>query len=108
MDLLRCYDFFHYNTERAGVNPNFISNFTFNNLWTFREKIIVGGKIIFKFLQFNLTSLGAVLLQSLVVFIGNSLYGRGLIIDNLFFFLGLILVVIWNFFFYSKVIWKVK
>lgn len=91
-----------------GGEAAIISNFIFNNLWTFREKIIVGGKIVFKFIQFNLTSLGAVLLQSLVVFIGNSLFGSGFITDNLFFFLGLILVVIWNFFFYSKVIWKVR
>lgn len=91
-----------------GGEAAIVSNFTFNNLWTFREKIIIGGKIILKFLQFNLTSIGAVLLQSLVVFVGNSLFGRGFIVDNLFFFLGLILVVMWNFFFYSKVIWKVK
>ena len=83
-----------------------ISNFIFNNRWTFREKSIVGAKMFSKFLQFNMTSAVAVLLQSLVVFVGNSLWGRSLLLDNLFFFLGLTFVVIWNFFFYSKVIWK--
>lgn len=83
-----------------------ISNFIFNNRWTFREKSIVKAKMFSKFIQFNLTSAIAILLQSLVVFIGNSLWGRSLFLDNLFFFLGLILVVTWNFFFYSKVIWK--
>lgn len=43
-------------------------NFAMNNLWTFAEKRITGSKrIIWKFFQFNLTSLGAVILQGLVV-----------------------------------------
>jgi len=91
-----------------GGEAAIISNFTFNNLWTFREKVIVREKIIFKFLQFNLISIGAVLIQSLVVLVGNILFGRGFIVDNSFFFLGLAFVVIWNFIFYSKVIWKVR
>ena len=85
-----------------------ISNFILNNIWTFREKIIKGRGLVFKFFQFNLSSFGGLLLQSTVVFLGNQLFGQSFYVDNIFFFLGLILVVIWNFFFYSRIIWKVR
>lgn len=44
-----------------------ISNFTWNNFWTFRIQKIKGWRILWKFFQFNLTSLGAVIIQGLVV-----------------------------------------
>src|SRR4030042_2418206 len=43
-----------------------INNYIFNNLWTFKEKKISGLKnIIVKFIQFNLTSAGALIIQSI-------------------------------------------
>lgn len=44
-----------------------ISNFTWNNLWTFKSQKITGWRILWKFFQFNLTSFGAVVIQGLVV-----------------------------------------
>lgn len=85
-----------------------ISNFTFNNLWTFKDKQIKTSSVPFKFLQFNVTSLGAPVIQFLVVGAGVTLFGRSFLVSNLFFFLSLILVVCWNYFFYTRLIWARK
>jgi dolichol-phosphate mannosyltransferase len=85
-----------------------IFNFTVNNLWTFADKKIASWrKIPIKFIQFNLTSLGAVLLQGLVVGILALLFGDQwrqiyLIIAVGFF------VIPYNYFMYTRVIWKAK
>ena len=83
-----------------------IFNFTVNNLWTFAEKRITGLKrILWKFLQFNLTSLGAVILQGLVVgglahFFGDQWRQIYLVIAVGFF------VIPYNYSMYNIFIWK--
>lgn len=85
-----------------------ISNFILNNLWTFKEKQIGLRDLPLRFLMFNTTSLGAPVIQALVVGGGTFIFGDAFLIKNVFFFLSLILVVIWNYFFYTKVIWAKK
>jgi dolichol-phosphate mannosyltransferase len=58
-------------TEAAIIN-----NFTLNNLWTFKEAKIAGLRnTIIKFIQFNLTSVGALVIQSVFGPLGVSLIG---------------------------------
>ena len=89
-----------------GAELAIISNFTLNNLWTFAEKKISGLKnILWKFLHFNLTSLGAVIIQGIVVgflarFFGDQWRQIYLIIAIGFF------VVPYNYTMYNLVIWK--
>jgi len=53
-----------------------ISNFTWNNLWTFKSEQISGPKkLVLKFLQFNGTSLGALLLQTIFGSISDLFFG---------------------------------
>lgn len=91
-----------------GAELSIISNFTFNNLWTFsREKIAGLAKVFAKFLQFNLTSLGAIFIQAVVVgllahFFGEVWRQLYLIIAIGFFILP------YNYLMYTRVIWKVK
>lgn len=60
-----------FSTELAIVN-----NFVFNNIWTFKDKEIKGiGNTIKKFLQFNLTSVGAIIIQSILGPLGVKLVG---------------------------------
>lgn len=84
-----------------------ISNFTLNNLWTFRDYKVTGLKIILKFLQFNLTSLIALAIQFVILRIGEFFArGSGLIIQ--FFYFGAIaIVLVVNYYIYNKFIWKV-
>lgn len=83
-----------------------IFNFIFNNLWTFSDKKITSWrKIPYKFIQFNLTSLGAVILQGLVVGILAWLFGAQwrqiyLVIAVGFF------VIPYNYTMYNLLIWK--
>jgi len=88
-----------------------ISNFTINNFWTFKkEKIHFRElkKLISKFIQFNLVSLGSIIIQFFTLKIGVSLLGRSLIIENLLVAAGILLGLIWNYIMYTRLIWKSK
>ncbi len=90
-------------TEMAIIN-----NFTLNNLWTFKKEKITGlKKITSKFLQFNLTSVGALLIQTVAGTIGVAVFGpqyRQLLLPVIIVFL----VLPYNFFMYTFVIWRTK
>ena len=83
-----------------------IANFTLNNLWTFRAEKIGGAKrLSYKFLQFNLTSSGALLIQTSLGTLGVALFGpqyRQLLLP----FIVLFLVMPYNYFMANVVIWK--
>lgn len=86
-----------------------ISNFTFNNLWTFKnEKLLWGSKLLKKFTTFNLSSVfSGIIMPSLVIGVGTEVFG-----DNYrTFFLVLAVIFITvplNWFIYNVVIWKKK
>lgn len=103
---------------RAGLSPGpatavatelaIINNFILNNIWTFAEKKIISwGRIPFKFFQFNFTSLGALIIQTAVVWIGTSLFGDQWRQLLLIFAIGF-LVLPYNFFMYTTFIWKTR
>jgi len=83
-----------------------ISNFTLNNLWTFRVEKIKGVSNLFKkFLQFNGTSAGALLIQTVVGTLGTFFFGaqyRQLLLP----FIIVFLVLPYNYFMYTNVIWR--
>lgn len=85
-----------------------ISNYIFNNIWTFKDSEIKGLKAtISKFLQFNLTSAGALVIQSIAGPIGTKLIGEKYDFLVLAFVVAF-LVLPYNYFMYTKVIWKKK
>ncbi len=83
-----------------------ISNFTLNNIWTFKkEKIIGARRIVYKFFQFNLTSMGALVIQTVSGNIADAVFGVGarqIVLP----FIILFLVLPYNYFMYNAVIWK--
>jgi dolichol-phosphate mannosyltransferase len=83
-----------------------INNYVFNNLWTFKEKKIQGlGATVKKFLQFNLTSAGALIIQTIFGSISDISFGqqyRQLALPAIVLFL----VLPYNYFMYNAVIWK--
>lgn len=84
-----------------------ISNFTWNNLWTFKSDKISGiGMLGKKFIQFNFTSLGALLIQTvagtLLVYLTH--FNRQLLLP----FIVIFLVLPYNWLMYNHVIWKKK
>ena len=85
-----------------------ISNFIWNNLWTFsEEKITAVSKIIPKFLAFNLSSLTTgVLIPSTIIAILTSLFGDHLFVYQVIAIFGLTIPLNWLV--YNKLIWKKK
>jgi len=85
-----------------------ISNFTWNNLWTFAKKKFTKPKdIVRKFLQFNFTSAGALLIQTIAGTIGVKIFGpqyRQILLPIIIVFL----IIPYNYFMYTRVIWRKK
>jgi dolichol-phosphate mannosyltransferase len=101
----------------AAIEMAIISNFAWNNLWTFADKTISAAKIPLKFLQFNMASSGSILIQEIVAISGQLLFGlfflfsvANIEIDTgmLYAVIGIGVGMIWNYFAYSKLIWKTK
>ena len=90
----------------AASEISIIFNFVVNNLWTFREKKITSWKKIpVKFVQFNFTSLGAVLLQGLVVGGLAALFGDQW--RQFYLIIAVACVVVpYNYTMYNVFIWK--
>ncbi|GIK83942.1 MAG: glycosyl transferase [Patescibacteria group bacterium] len=95
------------------------SNFLLNNSWTFADKKLDKSKMLGKFLQFNLTSSGSIIIQLIVNFLGERFIGLfdlfvvpiiGMVVDTglVFAATGIIIGLFWNFFAYNKFIWKTK
>lgn len=83
-----------------------ISNFTLNNLWTFSEKKIKEIKeVLVKFLQFNLTSAGALVIQGVLGPLGVRIFGAQYTIFILAFVVGFV-VLPYNYIMYNLIIWK--
>lgn len=90
----------------ASTELAIISNFTLNNLWTFKQEKIEGvRKLLYKFLQFNLTSAGALMIQTVFGTLGVHFFGsqyRQLLLPIIIVFL----ILPYNYFMYNVVIWK--
>jgi dolichol-phosphate mannosyltransferase len=92
----------------TGAAVAIFSNFNLNNLWTFKHKKISGiGQYFMKLLQFYVTSaFGVVVIQTGTIWLGVRLFGDRQYF--LFFLFGTALLLIWNYFMYSKLIWGKK
>lgn len=85
-----------------------ISNFTWNNIWTFKsEKITKISALIGKFFTFNLSSVvSGILIPSVVIAILTSIFGDHLFLFQIIAIFGLTIPLNW--FIYNKLIWKKK
>ncbi len=84
-----------------------ISNFVFNNLWTFKnEKLVWGSKLIKKFTTFNLSSVvSGIIIPSLVIGLGTQTFGDQY--RTLFLVIAVFLITVpLNWFIYNVFIWK--
>lgn len=95
------------NASAIGAEIAIVSNFLFNNFWTFSErKVSTIGAILKKFVQFNIASLGAVIIQKVVVGLGTQYTSASY--KFLWFVLAVGIGMVLNYIIYSKVIWKKK
>lgn len=94
-----------------------LSNFILNNIWTFADSKLSVGEFPLKFVQFNLASAGSIGIQFVIALLGKNLIGihqlfvlpvLNKVIDTgiLFAVIGILVGMVWNFFAYTKFIWK--
>ena len=85
-----------------------ISNFIFNNIWTFKDKTITKvGDIVPQFLKFNLSSLFAVIVQHLIVTGATKIFSDSSQVRLFALIFALVVVVIpYNYIVYNLFIWK--
>ena len=85
-----------------------ISNFIWNNLWTFAADKITSTKNIFtKFITFNLSSVvTGIIIPSVVIAILTSIFGDYLFLYQIIAIFGLTIPLNWIV--YNKIIWKKK
>lgn len=88
-----------------GAEGAIISNFILNNFWTFKHKKIEQGKYISKFIQFNLVSLGSLIIQGVVVGIGTYFFGTNTWFIFMVFSI-IFIVILYSYFVYNRYIWK--
>lgn len=90
-----------------------ISNFTLNNLWTFRHRK-TSTSLFRKFATFQLVSLGGLLIAVGIVKILDTMFGHGFVdlgfrklaYNNFYFFATIPFVMTWNFIVNHFVTWK--
>ncbi|HUD20201.1 MAG TPA: glycosyltransferase [Patescibacteria group bacterium] len=107
--LMIFHNWVHFTASVAnliGAGVAIFSNYNLNNLWTFGHKKISGFRqYLLKLLQFYATSaFGVIVIQTGIIELGVRLYG-----DRhyfIYFLGGTALLLVWNYFMYSKVIWK--
>jgi len=95
-----------------GIEIAIISTFILNNIFTFKDYKMTrehGIKhITKKFTQFNLCSIGSILIQTGLLALSIAIFGIGFWRENITVFVGIIIGSIINYFIYSRWIWKVK
>lgn len=99
------------------IETAIVSNFLWNNLWTFSDRKLALPQVPSKFIQFNLASAGSIIIQQAIALIGEfaiglfTLFTLPLInfkVDTgtVYAIIGILIGMFWNFFAYTKFIWK--
>lgn len=84
-----------------------INNFTFNNIWTFKEvKITKPLEIVVSFIKFNATSVGAIIIQFIVIGVMVLVWADTRLIRQLGILVAMPLVLTFNYVMYNLFIWK--
>ena len=99
------------------IEAAIVSNFILNNVWTFKDKKLEPAQIPKKFIAFNLSSFGSIVIQMVLATAGKAWIGiiplftvpfTAIVIDSglVFVVAGIGLGMVWNYFAYTRFIWK--
>lgn len=109
LEVFKAYFGLHSGLAGAlGAELAIIWNFVLNNFWAFSKyKITAFHKIPLKFLQFNLISIGSVLIIGTVITTGVSFFGDTRLVRQLFLVIGIgFFVIPYSYSMYNIFIWK--
>ncbi|HAU99266.1 MAG: Glycosyltransferase [Microgenomates group bacterium GW2011_GWF2_45_18] len=96
-------------SSALGAECAIVSNFILNNAWTFKDRKETNPlRLIPKFLQFNLSSFGAVAIQFVIVGFGTSLTGQETLSRMFWLVVATAVGMVVNYFVYSRIIWREK
>lgn len=107
LELLKRVGLSTYLATLLATEAAIISNFIFNNIWTFKDKTITKATdIISQFVKFNVASLFAVIVQPPIVTVATRIFSdtSGVRLGALLF--ALIIVLIYNYTVYNLFIWR--
>lgn len=91
-----------------GAELAIVWNFAVNNFWAFKQqKITTFNKIPIKFIEFNLVSMGSVVIIGSIITIGTSIFGQTEFVSQVFLVIALAFFVIpYSYTMYNLFIWK--
>lgn len=100
------------NSKAASLISGFIAmltTFTLNNYWSFKNNKIEGSaKKVRGFVIYILSSYVPIVFRSQLIKFSVSKFGDTFWVSNISFFIGIVVGLIWNYFVYSRIIWKDK
>lgn len=104
-DVIKLHPFF---AAVLGAELAIIWNFTINNSWAFaHHKIASTSKLLFKFFQFNLVSVGSVLINSSIIFIATHTFGNTPLVRQIALIIAVgFFVIPYSYSMYNIFIWK--
>ena len=97
------FGLFYLYSAIVSIEASIISNFTLNNIWTFRDRRLASDNIFIRLLKYNLTCLIGVGLNIFVLWLLTEILGMHYLISNIF---GIVVAFIWNYTASVKWIWK--
>lgn len=103
----------------ASIETAIVMNFILSNIWTFSDRKLSRSQILPKFVTFNVASGGSIAIQQLLAILGQyfiglfTLFTIPILMINIdtgtiFAVVGILIGMFWNFFAYSKIVWKQK
>ncbi|QQG42184.1 MAG: glycosyltransferase family 2 protein [Candidatus Woesebacteria bacterium] len=108
LEILKRFGFTTFMATLLATEAAIISNFIFNNIWTFKDKVITKVSDIFvQFFKFNLSSLFAVIVQPFIVSGAVSIFGDTSLVRLGALLFALFAVVLpYNYIVYNVFIWR--
>ena len=94
--------------QLLSIEVGIFITFLVNNVWAFGDKKLHGFKFIIGFIKTNLVVVGGIIIQLIVAQVLASFFGIGLIRGYIYQVAGILVGLIWNFYFYKKVVWKIS
>ncbi len=99
-------------TTITALLPAFLAavatTFTLNNLWSFRDrKLVKSSQKTAKFLAFVAVNVGSYFIQRSCIYLAHIVFDQSVLLTVLFgYTTGIGLGLVWNYLFYSRIIWK--
>lgn len=89
------------------IEVGIFTSYFVNNKWAFKDHRLSGLLFWRRFAKTNLVAFGAICIQLITFFLLSNIFGRNFLLDYIYQIVGILLGLIWNFYFYKKIIWKI-